>query len=269
MTDDPAESVDAAGSSESVTSAESAAPAESSEVGRDLEASGPDATDYGETWVYESFLGALPGITLSERAAIALQVGLFGTGVLVLGVGFGVERAILPGLVAVGVAGAGSFAMLRFSRGIRRLDPPAAYRRTLFGSSIEVVLAVLAFVALLVYLFVADPVRGEDALLVELFGDPLPIVPTYLALLVLWDLCYRTGTSWWAAVAALWRAWRLSFDPAVAREYRRLDALNIGFAVTQLALVPFVLDRPVLLVAVCGHVIAVAVVETAAIALQR
>lgn len=264
-----AEPIDPGGPGESAAPVESAVPAESSEGGREPGGTGPDDTDYGEAWVYESFLGALPGVTLSERAAIVLQVGLFGTGVIVLGLWFGVERAILPGLVAVGVAGVGSLAMLRFSRGVRRLDPPEAYRRALFGSSIEVVLAVLAFVALVVYLFVVDPIGTEVDLLVALFGEPLPAVPTYLALLVLWDLCYRIGTSWWAAVVALWRARRIPLDAATARAHRRLDALNVGFAVTQLALVPFVLDRPVLLVAVCGHVLAVAVVETAAIALQR
>lgn len=230
---------------------------------------GADDTEYGEAWVYESFLGALPGISLSERAAISIQVGLFSLGVVVLGLLYGVEQAILPGLVAVGVAGIGSLGMLRFSRGIRRLDPPLAYRRLLFGSSIEVVLTVLAFVALIVYLFVVDAPGSGPSLLVALLGEPLPAVPTYLALLVLWDLCYRIGASWWAAVAALWRARTVSLDAATASDYRRLDLLNVGFALAQLALVPFVLGHPVLLVALCGHVVAVAVVETAAIALQR
>jgi hypothetical protein len=226
-------------------------------------------TEYGETWVYESLLGALPGLSLSERAAIAIQVGIFGAGVVVLGLLYGVERAIVPGLVAVGVAGAGSLAMLRFSRGVRRLDPPRSYQRVLFGSNIEVVLGVFAFSALIVYLFVVESVASNGSLLVSLLGDPLPILPTYLALLVLWDLCYRIGTSWWAAVAALWRARTVTLDGATAREYRRLDVLNIGFALVQLALVPFVLDRPLLLVAVSGHILAVAVVETVAIVLQR
>ena len=78
-------------------------------------------TEYGETWVYESLLGALPGLSLSERAAITVQVGIFGAGVVVLGLLYGIERAIVPGLVAVGVAGAGSIAMV-FGNSIRR-DP--------------------------------------------------------------------------------------------------------------------------------------------------
>jgi hypothetical protein len=226
-------------------------------------------TEYGETWVYESLLGALPGLSLSERAAITVQVGIFGAGVVVLGLLYGIERAIVPGLVAVGVAGAGSIAMLRLSRGVRQLDPPRSYELVLFGSSIEVVLGVFAFAALIVYLFVVESVASSGSLLVSLLGEPLPVLPTYLALLVLWDLCYRIGTSWWAAVAALWRARTVSLDTATARQYRRLDLMNIGFALVQLALLPFVLDRPLLLVAVSGHILAVAVVETAAIVLQR
>ena len=230
---------------------------------------GVSPPEYGETWVFESFLGAIPGVSLSERAAITIQVGLFGLGVVVLGLLYDVEHAILPGLVAVGVAGAGSVAMLRFSRGVRRLDPPPAYRRLLFGSSIEVVLAVFAFVALVVYLFVVDPATYGESLLVALLGEPLSPLPTFLTLLILWDLCYRIGVFWWVAVTALWRSRQASLDPSVVRGYRRLDALNVGFAATQLVLVPFVISRPVLVAALCGHVVAVTVVESAAVILQR
>lgn len=229
----------------------------------------PTSPAYGEVWVFESFLGALPGVTLSDRTAIATQVGLLGSAVVLLGLVYGLEDAILPGLVAVGVAGVGSAAMLRFSRGVRRLDPPAAYRRLLFGSSVEIVLAVFAFVGLVIYLLVVEPAGPGTPLLWELLGEPLPVAPTLLALLILWDLCYRTAASWWAAVAALWRALFVSLDPIQTREYRRLDVFNIGFALVQLALVPFILSRPLLLLAVCGHVVAVLVVETAAILLQE
>lgn len=225
--------------------------------------------EYGDTWVYESLVGSLPGITLSDRAAIGLQVGLFGIGVVVLGSLYGIEGAILPGLVAVGVAGVGSFAMRRLGDGIRDLDPPLQYRRLLFGSSIEVVLTLFAFAGLIVYLFVADPPGSGQTLLSRLFGASLPALPTFLALLILWDLCYRIGTSWWVAVAALWRALRVPLDSGTARAYRRLDTLNMGFGLVQLALVPFVLREPLLLVAVCGHVVAVLVFEALAIGLQR
>ena len=229
----------------------------------------PATPIYGEVWAFESFLGALPGISLSDRAAIATQVGLFSSAVVLLGFLYGVEQAILPGLVAVGVAGVGSAAMLRFSRGVRRLDPPVAYRRLLFGSSVEIVLTVFAFVGLVVYLLVVEPAAPGTPLLVELLGEPLPVVPTAVALLVLWDLCYRTGVAWWAAVASLWRALSVPVDPDLASDYRRLDVFNVAFALAQLALVPFVLTRPLLLLAVCGHVVAVLVVETAAIKFQQ
>lgn len=45
--------------------------------------------------------------------------------------------------------------------------------------------------------------------------------------------------------------------------------MNIGLALVQLALLPFVLGRPVLLAALYEHVVAVAAVETAVIVLQR
>jgi hypothetical protein len=91
----------------------------------------------------------------------------------------------------------------------------------------------------------------------------------YLTLLILWDLCYRIGTSWWAAVVALWRSLRFRFEPDTAAGFRRTDGLNVAFAAAQVVLVPFLLDQPVLLLAVGGHVVAVAVVSAAAFALVR
>jgi hypothetical protein len=233
-----------------------------------------EATDggterFGETWVYESIVGAIPGLALSDRQAIVIQLALFETGVVVLALLYDVPSAVLPGTVAVGVAAAGSVAMRQFGRRTRRLDLPEPYRRLLFGSSIEVVLGILAFVALVTHLFVFDPRYGDPPLLEWLFG-PEPSVPVvYLTLLILWDLCYRIGTSWWAAVVALWRSWRYAFDAETVRRLRRLDALNVGFGLLQVAMIPFLLDRPVLLVAVGGHVVAVTVVSLSAIATLR
>jgi hypothetical protein len=242
------------------TAADGAEPAGTpSEAGQSSE-----LPEYGETWTYESIVGALPGVHLPGWEAVALQVVLFETVVLVVGVAYGVQAAILPGTVAVAVAAAGSVAMRRLGRGTRAVGAPAAYRRLLFGSSIEVVLGVLAYAALVSYLFVYAPGRGGETLLTRLFGPSPPVVPVYLALLVLWDLCYRIGTSWWAAVVALWRSLRYRVDPETRRRFRRLDALNVGFGLTQLALVPFLLGEPALLFAVVGHVVAVAVVSTAA-----
>ena len=68
---------------------------------------------------------------------------------------------------------------LSFSRAVRHLQPPTAYRRLLFGSSVEVVLAVLAFVALVTHLLVFDPATG-GSLVGTLFG---PIVGAGIFLL--------------------------------------------------------------------------------------
>jgi hypothetical protein len=228
-----------------------------------------DGANYGETWVYESIVGALPGVSLSELQAILLQVAIFEVALLVLAWAYDLWTAVPAGTVAVGVAAVGSLAMLRLGEGLRSLSVPEAYPRLLFGSSIEVVLGVLAFVALVTHLFVFDPRGGGVPLLASLFGPEPPVVVVYLTLLVLWDLCYRIGTSWWAAVVSLWRAWRYTFDPVTARRLRRLDLINVGFAVAQAGMLPFVRDEPVLLVAVGGHVLAVTLVSAAAAVATR
>lgn len=225
--------------------------------------------EYGETWTYESIVGALPGIGLSGWQAVAIQFGLFETGVLLLAVVYGVQDAAVAGTAAVAVASTGSVAMLRFSRTVRSVDLPASYRRLLFGSNVEVVLAVLAFIALVLHLFVVDPARSQAPLLRSLFGADPPVVVLYLALLVLWDLCYRIGAAWWAAVVSLWRSIRFEFDAAAAKRLRQADGINVAFAATQLVLLPFLRDRPVLLTVVGGHVVAVAAVSMAAVLLLR
>ncbi len=217
---------------------------------------------YGETWVYESIVGALPGVDLSESQAVALQLALFEVAVLIFGWYYGLPGAALAGTAAVAVAAVGSVAMLRFSRTTRAVSMPDAYRRLLFGSNIEVVLSVLAFVALVTHVFVFDP-----SLFAELFGRDPPVVVVYVTLLVLWDLCYRIGTSWWAAVVSLWRSLRYRFDDRAVSRLRRADGINIAFASTQLVLLPFLADQPVLQLAVGGHVVAVGLVAGAAILL--
>jgi hypothetical protein len=162
--------------------------------------------------------------------------------------------------VAVGVAAAGSALMLRLGERIRSLSTPAAYPRFLFGSQIEVALGVFAFVAVVTHLFVYDPRVSDESLLTELLGDRPPVPAVYIALLIVWDLTYRIGTGWWAAVVACWRSYRFGFDPATAAALRRIDGLNALFGVLQLALVPFVWDRPILRFAVVGHVVAVLLV---------
>lgn len=227
------------------------------------------STEYGEAWVYESIVGALPGLELSEGQAITLQLVIFQLSVLVFAWVYDLWMAALAGTAAVFVAAVGSLAMHRLGNANRAVEVPDAYYRLLFGSSIEVVLAVLAFIALVTHLFVFDTRTASTPLIRSLFGPEPPIVVVYLTLLICWDVCYRIGTSWWVAVVSLWRALKFPCEPPTARQLIRLDLTNVGFAVAQLVLVPFLLDRPVLLLAVLGHVIAVTVVSGAAIWLTR
>lgn len=217
--------------------------------------------DYGETWVYESIVSALPGIDFSDRAAVAFQFVLFQAGVLLFAAIYDLWAAAVVGTAAVVVAAAGSVVMLRLGALVRSVSVSPAYRRMLFGSSIEVVLAVLAFIALVVYLFVVDPREAATPLVNELFGAEPATVPVYLALLVLWDLCYRIGVSWWIAVVSLWRTLRQPVDPGTATTLRRVDRLNVAFGLLQLLLVPFVLSHPALVAALAGHVVAVTTVS--------
>ncbi|ELY79261.1 DUF7530 family protein [Natrinema pallidum] len=226
--------------------------------------------EYGETWVYESLLGTIPGVRVSSRTAIGIQFLGFEAAIIAVAAAYDLWGAVVPGTVAVVVATIGSWLMLRFSRSVRELPTPTAYRRLLFGSSIDVVLGVLAFVVLVTYLFVIDP-RGSNAdssLLTELFGAEPPALAVGLALLVLWDVVYRIGTCWWASVVGLWRAITYAFGPETTRAYQRIDAINIGFAAVQLLLMPLVAGDTVLLVAVAGHVVAVLLVATLSIVWQ-
>ena len=229
-----------------------------------------ESLEYGETWVYESLLGTIPGVRVSSRTAIGIQFVGFEAAIVVVAAMYDLWAAVVPGTVAVVVATVGSWLMLRFSRAVRELPTPTAYRRLLFGSSIDVVLGVVAFVALVTYLFVVDPQGGNagSSLLGELFGTEPPAVAVGLALLVLWDVVYRIGTCWWASVVGLWRAITYAFEPGPTRAYRRIDAINVGFAAVQLLLVPLVVGHDVLLLAVGGHVVAVVLVAALSIGVQ-
>jgi hypothetical protein len=220
------------------------------------------ALEYGETWAYESIIGAVPGVNLSPAAAIAIQFAGFELVMLALAWLYGTWSAVLAGTVAITLATVGSIEMLRISQLVRRADVSGSYRRALFGSSIEVVLSVMAFIALVTYLFVYDVRTAGDTLLVTLFGERPPVAVVWFTLLVLWDVCYRIGTGWWAAVVGLWRSVRFSVDETSAATLRRADGETFAFACLQLLLVPFVLDHPVLLAAIVGHVFAVGVVTS-------
>lgn len=227
----------------------------------------PPPLEYGETWVYESLVGAIPGLDLSARAAVGVQFILFEGAVLALAAAYDLWAAAVAGTAAVLVASAGSVAMIAISRLARRGNAPPTYRHLLFGSSIEVVLGVFSFVALVTYLFVVDPAGPGDGLLTSLFGADPPAPAVFLTLLVLWDLCYRIGTGWWASVVALWRSSRCSFDATAAHAFRRADLATMGFGLLQLGLVPFVREERLLLVAVVGHVLAVVLVTSLSVVL--
>jgi hypothetical protein len=224
--------------------------------------------EYGETWAYESIIGALPGIDLPIGGAIAIQFAVFEVSIVALAWYYGLWNAAVAGTAAVVVAALGSLEMLRISAAARRPETPEPYRRLLFGSSIEVVLSVLAFVALATHLFVFDA-RTGSSLVESLFGPDPPVAVVYVTLLVLWDLCYRIGTGWWASIVGLWRSFRYRFDAETAAILRRADRETLLFGVTQLLLLPFLTDRPVLFAAISGHVAAVAVVSGSSLLLLR
>ena len=216
--------------------------------------------EYGETWAYESIIGALPGIDLSAGEAIAIQLAVFEASVLALAWYYDLRAAALAGTAAVVVAALGSAEMLRISAAARRPETPESYRRLLFGSSIEVVLSVLAFIALVTHLFVFDT-RSPDPLVETLFGADPPTLVVYLTLLVLWDLCYRIATGWWVAIVGLWRSVRYRFDDRTAGVLRRADRESVLFGLLQLPLLPFLTDHPVLFAALAAHVSAVLVIS--------
>ena len=224
--------------------------------------------EYGETWAYESIIGALPGVDLPVGGAIAIQLAVFEVSIVALAWYYGLWNAAIAGTAAVVVAALGSLEMLRISAAARRPETPEPYRRLLFGSSIEVVLSVLAFIALLTHLFVFD-VRSESPLVESLFGPEPPILVVYVTLLVLWDLCYRIGTGWWASIVGLWRSFRYRFDPETTAILRRADRETLLFGIAQLLLLPFLVGRPVLFAALSGHVAAVTVVSGSSLLLLR
>ncbi|GAB7093920.1 hypothetical protein JCM30237_10720 [Halolamina litorea] len=226
------------------------------------------APHYGETWVYESLVGAVPGLDLSHRTALAVQFLAFEALVFIVAGVYDLWMAVPAATVAIAVAVVGSWLMLTFSRRLRALHPPEPYRRLLFGSSIELVLSVVAFVLLVTYLFVVDT-GADGSLLTNLLGAEPPAVAVALLLLVAWDVIYRIGACWWATVVGLWRAIKYGFDAETTRRLTRLDTINVAFAAVQVTLVPFIRDEPLLVAALVGHLIAVVVVATATIVLQR
>lgn len=219
-----------------------------------------------QAWVYESIVDAIPLLSLSPRVAVTVQFVGFELALLVLAAVYDLWTAVPAGTVAILVAAVGSWFMHDLGRRIRAVSVPPAYRSLLFDSSIEVVLGVAAYAALLTYLFVLDP-RSGGTLLEGLLGPDPPLLAVYLLLVVLWDVTYRIGTGWWAAVVSLWRTLRFDLDPTTVEALRRVDWRTMAFALIQVALLPFLSDHPILAIAVAGHVIAVLLVVGASLAL--
>jgi len=227
----------------------------------------PGEPTYGEAWVYEGIIGAVPGLSLTPATALGLQFVIFEVAVLGLAVAYGLRAGAIAGTVAVTVATLGSAALLRIGDSVRRQAVPEAYRRLLFGTNIEVVLAILAFCALVTHLFVVDQQSAAPTLLESLLGEEPPAPAVFLTLLILWDVCYRIGAGWWASVAALYRSATFRFDPETRSALRRADLETAGFGLLQLTFVPFLFEQPVLLVAVVGHVLAVVLVTALSVTL--
>lgn len=215
-------------------------------------------------WTYESIVDAIPGVTFPDWLALTVQFVLFEGPMVLLAWRYDLWHAVPAGTAAIVVATAGSALMLLIGRRVRDLSIPMAYRKLLFGSSIEVVLGVIAYVALVTYLLVYTPRTGAP-LLESLLGTSPPIPAVFLTLLVLWDVCYRIGTAWWASVTGFWVAVRYPTEEATRRKLRRVDAFVIGFALLQLVLVPFVWGYDLLVFALVGHVVAVFCVSGSAI----
>ncbi|AWB27278.1 DUF7530 family protein [Halococcoides cellulosivorans] len=219
-----------------------------------------------DDWAYLNIVGALPGWTPTPMLALAIQFGGFGGVALVVAAVLDQWTALPAALVAIGVATAGSGLMTVVSDRIRRADPPPGYRDLLFGSSVDVVMGVVAFVAFLTYVLTRDPPGIVGAVV----GPETPAPVVFLALLVIWDLCYRIGTAWWASVVGAWRSlvYAGSFDRATRQAFVVCDLLVLAFAGIQLALVPFAWGT-LLAWLVVGHVLAVAVVSGGSIVRLR
>ncbi len=222
-------------------------------------------------WAYESIVRSVPGINTSRNVALAVQLFGFEAAILVLAVWYDSPAAAIAGTVAVVVSVAGSVFMLGLSNAVRREQAPVGYRRVLFGSRIEIVLGLVAFMVLIVYVFVYDPRQAGETLLTSVLGERPPVLFVFVLLVIGWDVAYRIGVGWWASVVGLWRSvnYRDELSAETRTRFRRLDAATIGYAGVQLLLVPVLAGHPVLQLAVVGHGVAVALVSGASILLLR
>ncbi|QSG13297.1 putative membrane protein [Halapricum desulfuricans] len=231
----------------------------------------PEAIYREDRWVYESIVGSIPGMEFSRTQAMAIQLGLFGIGVIVIAALTDRWTAAPAGLAAVAVVSAGSVLMLTLGRRIRNLDVPGWYTHTLFGTGIEIVLGVFSYVGLITYLFVAEPRQPGPSLLETLLGPEPSVLAVAFTLLVLWDVCYRIGTGWWASIVGLWRSVLFAdrLDRPTRAALMEADLVTIGFAAVQLVLLPFLDGHRLLALLVAGHVVAVTLVSGLSVLLLR
>lgn len=227
-------------------------------------------TGPGAGWTFLRIVGALPFVPRDPRFAAAAQVAVFGAGGVGAAAYYGAWRALPLAVVAVLVSAIGSVLMGSLSRRIRALDPPPAYRGLLFDSGFDVVMGLVAFIALVSYLLV-DGIGPGSGLVERLLGPSPPGPAVFLGLVLAWDLTYRIGIGWWASVTGLWRAIRFTdgMDRATRTAYARADSRTIAFAAVQLPLVAVLPGEPVLRWLVVAHVLAVVLVSGLAIVLGR
>lgn len=225
--------------------------------------------DASESWTYETIVTSVPGVRVSNAVGYAVQLFGFAAAVVVLWLAYGLPtRSLVTGLAVVAVATLGSGEMIYISNVIRETDASARYRRLLFNSQIELVMGLVAFFVFVVYLFVVNP-RAGGTLLEQLLGPRPPALVVFTMLVLVWDICYRIGTAWWAAVCGLWRAVVETPAAATRRPYRRLDLVILLFSVSQLLLLWVVSGDQFLTTILLGHVGAVAVVTTLVVGIER
>lgn len=225
--------------------------------------------DASESWTYETIVTSIPGVGVSNTVGYAVQLFGFAAAVVVLWLAYGLPTRVLwIGLTVVAVATLGSGEMIYISDVVRSADASERYRRLLFNSQIELVMGLVAFFIFVVYLFVVNP-RADGGLLEYLLGDRPPALVVFTMLVLVWDVCYRIGTAWWAAVCGLWRAIVETPTAATRRPYRWLDLVILLFSVSQLVLLWVVSGDRFLTAVLVGHVGAVTVVTALVVGIER
>lgn len=216
--------------------------------------------DANRSWTYETIVNALPGVRVADWVAYCLQLGGFASVAIVLWVWYGLpQTTLVTAFVTIGVATLGSIELIYLSRRVRQADGSQRYWDLMFNSQIELVMGLVAFFIFVVYVFVVDA-RAGGGLLESLLGERPPVLVVFFMLVLVWDLCYRIGTAWWATVCSLWRALAEQPDVETRRQYWLLDGSIVLFSMSQLLVVFVVQGDWFLQGVVVGHVVAVGLV---------